>query len=106
MADTATITNSAWVEHHGRGRPCLVGMQIDVRHFNGDVSTFAAGDGTTFHLDGSRIEAIRARWSGWDYHDGGPMGPKFKAWRPHVTAEQRNAEMFQSWLDVREPALV
>lgn len=73
---------SDWVEHDGRGRPVPPGTIVDIRHFNGDVThDFVVGGATTFAPDGTVIELSRARWSGWEFHDGGPMGPKFRAYR-------------------------
>lgn len=92
---------SAWITHTGQGRPVPVGTTLDILHFNGDVTHgFIAGSGVTFDIDGAVIDKSRARWSGWDFHDGGPMGPKFKAYRLLVPDDQRerNAAMFRSWL--------
>ena len=52
-------------------------------------------------LDGSPLPRCRGRWSGWDWSDGGPMPPKFKAYRVNEQFA-RNAAMFVAWLDVRE----
>jgi hypothetical protein len=104
MATKAPITN-AWISHSGNGRPVPLGTKLDILHFNGDVTRgFVAGSGMTFDVDGAVIAPSRARWSGWDYHDGGPMAPKFKAYRLFVNNErrERNATMFRSWLKVRQ----
>lgn len=90
-----------WVIHHGNGRPLPAGTKLDILHFNGDVTRgFVVGSGVTFDIDGSIIDRVHARWSGWDHHDGGPLAPKFKAYRLMVQGEsrERNAAMFRSWL--------
>lgn len=91
-----------WVEHKGDGVPAPIGTPVEVRMFNGDVQTFVVG-GATFGLDGAAIERSRGRWNGWDHSDGGPMGPKFKAYRllTSAAAEERNTALFRSWLKVR-----
>ncbi|EZP79518.1 hypothetical protein BV97_03955 [Novosphingobium resinovorum] len=87
------VQAGAWVEHHGRGRPVPVGTVVDLMHFNGDVTrAFVAGSGKTFDVDGSVIHPSRARWSGWDHSDGGPMGPKFRAYRIMQKAALRHRE--------------
>ena len=107
MATQADTASRAWVEHNGAGRPVPVGTLVQVRMFNGDVLTIKAGTGT-FDLDGTPIPAWRsAGWSAWDYNDGGPMAPKFRSYRVLTddTARERNAAMFQSWLNVRQEEL-
>ncbi|PTD19897.1 hypothetical protein [Sphingomonas fennica] len=98
---------SGWVQHSGNGCPLPQGTLIDVRHFNGDVTRGVRVGGFTVDLDGSLISRSRGRWSGWDYSDGGPMAPKFKAYRVCVdgAAHERNAAMFRSWLNVRQEEL-
>lgn len=105
MATKPSITNS-WIDHHGNGRPLPIGTLVEARMFNGDVHRFAVG-GATFGLDGAPIDRSRGRWSGWDYSDGGPMGPKFRSYRVVTSsaARERDVAMFRSWLDVKEPEL-
>lgn len=94
-----------WIAHNGNGRPVPLGTLVEVRMFNGDVQRLKTG-AATFDLDGTPIPAWRsAGWSGWDYGDGGPMGPKFKEYRVlrmDTHTRERNAAMFRSWLNVRE----
>lgn len=92
-----------WIEHHGRGRPIPIGTMVQVEMFNGIIRTIAAG--TVVHdVDGRQIPPERsAGWSAWNYHDGGPMAPKFRAYRLVATSETRarDTAMFRSWLNVR-----
>lgn len=92
----------AWIEHNGAGRPVPIGTLVEARMFNGEVRRFTVGN-ATFGLDGAPIDRSRGRWSGWDYSDGGPMGPKFRYYRVLIEsiARERSAAMFRSWLNVR-----
>lgn len=91
---------SEWVVHDGKGCPLPAGTLVDVRHFNGEVSVSVRVGGFTVAPDGARIPRSRGRWSGWDYHDGGPMPPKFKAYRTYKAADRRarDTALFNSWL--------
>lgn len=77
-----------WVEHHGAGRPLPNGTLIDVRHFNGEVTEGVAVGSMCFAPDGSPLPMICRRWSGWDRNDGGPMAPKFKAFRIRTAVDE------------------
>ena len=99
---TKALSTSAWIIHHGNGCPLPKGTLIDVRLHNGEVLQRIAVGGVTVGLDGSIISRSRGRWNAWDYSDGGPMAPKFKAYRICEDAKARNAAMFASWLDIRE----
>ena len=92
-----------WVDHSGNGYPLPNGTLVQARRFNGDVETFRIGDAKTVARDGTEIPASRARWSAWDYFDGGPMPVKFRSYRVLSTPEvfERNTAMFREWL--REP---
>lgn len=81
-----------WQTHEGKGRPIPVGTLVDVRRFNGDVDRIIAGAGPTVAPDGTVIDSSRARWSGWDHFDGGPMAVKFRAYRVVNLAPSERAE--------------
>ncbi len=103
MATKAPITD-AWITHSGNGCPVAIGTLVEVEMFNGVRKTIAAGT-STHDLDGTTVPRSRsAGWSAWDFNDGGPMAPKFKAYRLIVNNErgERNATMFRSWLRVRQ----
>ena len=97
------IATMGWIQHNGLGRPIPIGTMVQVEMFNGLIRTIAAG--TVVHdVDGRQIPPERsAGWSAWDYHDGGPMAPKFRAYRLIATSEtrERNTAMFRSWLNTR-----
>ena len=71
---------SKWIEHDGKGRPVPIGTLIDIRLFNGDVLERVRPGQICVDLDGTVIKGP-GRWNGWRYDDGGPMAPKFKAYR-------------------------
>lgn len=90
-----------WIRHHGRGRPIPAGTLVKVRMFNGEVTTIRAGE-VCHAPDGTPIPMSRsAGWSAWDYHDGGPMAPKFKEYCV-VQATPKRTAVFRSWLDTAE----
>lgn len=99
------IAHSAqgWVEHSGRGAPVQSGTSVQIRRFNGDIDTFNVGQGHTVASDGALLTSGRARWSCWDFSDGGPMPVKARAYRVVTTAGaiERNGVMFREWLNVR-----
>ena len=101
MASNAVTMNRAWVKHHGAGCPLPKGTLIDVRHFNGEVTEGVRVGAFTVNDDGS-LRSAPGAFSGWNYSEGGPMPPKFRSYRLRVTPEQRNAEIFRTWLDIRE----
>jgi hypothetical protein len=97
-----------WIRHSGNGRPVAIGTLVEVEMFNGVRRTITTGKGT-YDLDGTPIPLSRsAGWSAWNYFDGGPMGPKFKAYRIASMDghHQRRSEMFRSWLNVGKPIQV
>lgn len=98
---------SRWIIHNGCGRPVPIGTLVEVQMFNGVRREIAAGT-ATHDLDGSPIPAWRsAGWSAWDFNDGGPLGPKFRAYRLVEVDKRmaRDAALFRSWLVVREGEL-
>lgn len=99
MATNAHSTIGAWIEHNGSGCPLPKGTLIDVRHFNGEVSQGLTVGAILLGNDGTPIPSCGKRFSGWDHGDGGPMAPKFRAYRRSVDA--RNAALFADWLTVK-----
>lgn len=101
QAESVSTTNG-WVQHNGQGRPVPAGTPVEVEMFNGVRRQITAGSGT-HDIDGTPIPDWRsAGWSAWDYSDGGPMEPKFKAYRVLLldSRKERDAALFQSWLNV------
>ncbi len=94
--------SSSWIKHTGDGCPVPVGTLIETKRFNGDVIQHRACQGPVLGDDGKPIAQPGARFSAWDFTDGGPMPPKVKAYRILVfdTARERNTAMFRSWLRV------
>lgn len=98
MATSPAITPCAWIKHDGKGCPVPLGTCVDIRHFNGDTTrNYIAGGGVTFAPDGSIVAPNTARWNGWEFSDGGPMGPKFKEYR--IAKRELTMEMFRNMLD-------
>lgn len=91
-----------WVKHDGKGRPVPRGTYVDIRHFNGDVSlNVEIGGNTAFGADGTRGRGPYT-YNGWNFTDGGPMGPKFKEYR--LAERELTMESFRAMLNapVRE----
>lgn len=99
---------SGWISHNGMGRPVPIGTIIDVIRFNGqEEENVVAGRAPTVDREGNVVCPSRGRWSAWDYHDGGPMGVKYCAYRIRKLNERfsRQIEALRSLLSVREEEL-
>ena len=92
----------AWIKHHGRGCPLPKGTLIEVRHFNGEVSSGVRVGGICVARDGSPLPQSCARWSGWDYSDGGPMAPKFREYRVIEVKRQAGMDVFRQMLPQKD----
>lgn len=94
-------TTRQWIQHDGLGCPLPRGTLVDIQHFSGVITRGVTVGQVCVDADCRPISRELRRWSGWEFSDGGPMAPKFQAYRLN-TSRHQYAAVFRSWLDVRE----